>query len=679
MIASRRLRVAASVVLLLAAGCARREAPARPDVVLVTIDRLRWEERSPWGGGVQAPELGSCREGAARFREAVTPAPGGAPAALSVLVGRPPSGHGVRMRDDGRIDAGAQTLADRLGAEGWLTGAFLQTDDVTVYMQADRGFGAWDGPLPGFPTAHPGASQRRDLEDTAASGLHGLLRARKEQPGFLWVHLAEPAAPDLPATERASRLGELDRIVGALLGSARRRGAERGIRPVIVICNLSSHGVDPALAAREAFMLDAAALRVEILVSGPGLRPGDVAGLAGLDEVAQLAETLAVGAGASRLLELARGAGDQRESVVAETTVPLTCCGAEPLKAALGVAGPSRVGDDPAIASALASDSTWPGGRGAVTAEGALPEFLALDAAWMLARRGRTDEALKAFRAISASPAGSSPGARTGLGLSLASSGLAKESADEFDRLRATAAPGTPAWMQARIGLALAARAAGDAPRARAALDEILAASPGDLRALTMLAEVAEAAGDRPGAVDAIRALLERDPDNPFALAELGRLDLEIGRPRDAAEALTRALGRRPTHPGLLLAAAEAQEAAGDWWSALDRINDRVALYGATPETDFLTGRCWRDTGRFALAEEFFAKTLAARPSDARARLALAEVLLLQGKEEAGRAEWTRARELAPGDPAPCAVLRGWAASAGRNVPAELAAAGCPG
>ena len=678
----QRLPIALLTALgLLVTGCARREPPRRPDVVIVTIDRLRWEELGPWGGSVQAPALRAFRDAAVSFDAVVSPGPGGAPAALSVMTGLPPSGHGVRMADDGVLSPDAQTLADRLGAEGWETGAFLQTDQVSLFMQADRGFRAWDAPVPGFPSAHPGASQSRGSEDTIASGLHWLTRLPEAKPGFAWVHLAEPAPPEMKGADRSARLGETLRLLSALLTAAEDRGTKRGSRPIVIICNLSSHGEDSAAAAREAFLLQASALRVRVLASAEGLRPGTVGDLAGLDEVAALAQALATGRGESRLLDLARGEkpGGSRDVIIAETTLPLTCCAAEPRKAALRVQGDASAGDDAAVAASLAADAGWPGGRGAVSGASVLPAFLALDEAWTLARRGRHGEALEAFRAIAASPEGSRPGARTGFGLALAIAGSPTESLAQFQALETEAAAGTLAWSQARLGIALAARASGDLTLARSAIAEMLAASPGDLRALTLLAETAEAGGDRAGAVAAIAALLEHDPDNPFALAELGRLDLALGRPREAADALTRALSRRPTHPGLLLAAAEALAASGDWWSALDRLNERVALYGASFESDLLMGRCWRDTGRFTLAAESFAKAVTARPADPRARLALAESLLFSGSEAEGRAEWTRARELAPADPAPCDVLRSWAAMSGRDAATEAAAAGCSG
>ena len=126
----------------------------------------------------------------------------------------------------------------------------------------------------------------------------------------------------------------------------------------------------------------------------------------------------------------------------------------------------------------------------------------------------------------------------------------------------------------------------------------------------------------------------------------------------------------------LLLASADAFAAAGDWWSSLDRIDRRVTLHGAGPETDFATARCWRDTQRWSLAAEYFGRYVAARPEDARGRLALAEAKLFSG-DPTGMDEWRRARALAPADPAACGVLRRWAMATGQQEAAAAAVAEC--
>lgn len=670
--------VAAAAALLLP-GCAARKAKPSPDVVLVTIDRLRWEELAPWGGAVEAPALAELNAGSARFVRAVTPAPGGAPAALSVLTGLLPKDHGVRVRDDGRLSPAAQSLADRLGARGWATGAFLQDDQVTLFMQADRGFDAWDAPAPGFPTGHPGASLSRGAEETVAAGIQWLRKLPDERAGLLWIELSEPAPPEIQGPDRATRLGELDRLAGALLRAARARGESRGVAPIVIACNLSSHGPDPSRAAAEAFVLAEPALRVRVLASAPGLPKGDVAGLAGLDEVAPLAEALATG-GSSRLLDLARGRGDEREHVIASTLVPHESMGVEPLKVAVRAQGEPAGRSDAAVAESLASDTQWPGGHGDPSAASALEAYLALDAAWTALRQGRRDDALAAFEAAAPAGAPAPPDARAGLGLALVMASRPKDALAPFAALAAQGAPGSLAWTQGRLGTALAAGAMGDAPAAQAALGDILARTPGDLRALTWQAQTSERSGDRAGAVRFVLAIVEQDPDNPIALAMLGRLYMASGKPREAADAFDAALQRQPTHPGLLLQAADALSSARDWWSAMDRINERVRLYGPSPETDLATARCWRETGRWEATEAALARYVAAMPQDPRGRVGLGEAQLYLGKEKeaAGRAELRRARELAPGDPSACETLKSWARATGRDTAAEASAEGCP-
>ena len=224
---------------------------------------------------------------------------------------------------EGVVADGAPTLAERLKELGHATGAVLETDELPFQLAVDRGFDAWDAAAPGFPTGMPGVVQDRGLQDTAGTALHWLALVPSTQPAFLWVHFADPSWPPRAPSDRASRIGELDRMIGLLRQAAARRGTLRGRPPVIVLASLAGNGPDPSKAAAESYLLDAAALRVRCLVVAEGLAPAKIDGLAGLDEVAPLVMALQ-GTGTSRLLELARGGGTARPVVVAETLVPMT-------------------------------------------------------------------------------------------------------------------------------------------------------------------------------------------------------------------------------------------------------------------------------------------------------------------------------------------------------------------
>jgi len=133
-----------TVVLLLALGAATacragRESsspPARPDIVLITIDTRRADRL---GRGF-TPAIDAHAAAGIRFDNARTTAPLTLPAHVTIMTGLLPTAHGVR--DNGVVftpQAWSPTIARRLREAGYQTGAF-----VGAYV-LDRRFGLADG------------------------------------------------------------------------------------------------------------------------------------------------------------------------------------------------------------------------------------------------------------------------------------------------------------------------------------------------------------------------------------------------------------------------------------------------------------------------------------------------------------------------------------------------------
>jgi tetratricopeptide (TPR) repeat protein len=327
------------------------------------------------------------------------------------------------------------------------------------------------------------------------------------------------------------------------------------------------------------------------------------------------------------MLELASGRGAPREVVVAETLLPLTSMGAQPEKVAVREEGVGR-GDDPSVVGSLAADPTWPGGGAGRSAEASLDDFLAVDAAYALLQAGDSSGAAGAFRALTARfPGGPAPpAARVGLALALAAGRDIPGALEQFRLLGAESGSGGLASEQAVLGQALLLRQSGDPAQSRSMLEQMLGPGGRDVRALALLADAADAAGDRRGAVTALARLLDVDPDNPEALVSAGRLHLALREPAEAAHDFDAALQRRPTSGALLLESAGAHAAAGDWWSATDRLNQHAQIFGAGFESDVALGDVYRATERWGLANEFYEKALKLREGDPEVTARLADV-----------------------------------------------------
>ena len=137
-------RVASLVALLLActSGPPALPAgdPARPDVVLISIDTLRADHLSAWGYGRDtSPFLDGLASAGARFAQARSASPWTLPAHTTLLTGQLPATHHV-VEDSLRLSTDVPVLPERMRAAGYKTGGFVSTLYVSRLFGFERGF-----------------------------------------------------------------------------------------------------------------------------------------------------------------------------------------------------------------------------------------------------------------------------------------------------------------------------------------------------------------------------------------------------------------------------------------------------------------------------------------------------------------------------------------------------------
>jgi choline-sulfatase len=265
-------------VVLLAAGLlwlrsSRSAAPvaARPNIVLVTIDTLR-ADRVQRG---LTPTLDALGASGLRFSHARTAVPLTLPSHTTIMTGLLPSEHGVRQNGE-RLAPTVPTLATRLQAAGYRTGAFVGAYVLDNRFGLARGFDRYDDRVRRNPeSVERLEAERRGSEvvDAANAWLADIA-----PPFFLWVHLYDPHAPYDPPPEFLARAagiaydGEVayaDAQVGRLLELLRKRGLQSNT--VISVAGdhgegLGEHGEDT-----HGMLAYDSTLRVPLIASGPGL------------------------------------------------------------------------------------------------------------------------------------------------------------------------------------------------------------------------------------------------------------------------------------------------------------------------------------------------------------------------------------------------------------------------
>lgn len=188
----QRVRAAAGGVALLAvlAGCGN-PSPGRTSVLLVVVDTLRADRVTGPTSETISPELTAWIESGRRYRHAFAPSPWTLPSFASLYTGRFPLRHGAGVvvqregeRDFTRLDEGVATLAERLQAHGYATGAIVGNAALAPEFGMARGFDGYD-----YAPATNAFTRRADTVVDRATAWIDLQTGR---PFFLVVHLFDP-------------------------------------------------------------------------------------------------------------------------------------------------------------------------------------------------------------------------------------------------------------------------------------------------------------------------------------------------------------------------------------------------------------------------------------------------------------------------------------------------------
>src|SRR5512132_515882 len=204
----------AALALVAAVVVGRRARPwtwgqaSRPNVLLITIDTLRWDHVGCYGDRRAAtPAIDALAARGVRFDTAIMHVPLTAPSHASILTGELPLKHGVRDNGAFVLPADRRPVAAGFHEAGYTTAAFISGFPLDRRFGFATGFDAFDDHLPRGGPARTSETERR--ADATTDRVLALLTAQIEdgrqnaKPWFVWVHYFDPHAPyDPPARFR---------------------------------------------------------------------------------------------------------------------------------------------------------------------------------------------------------------------------------------------------------------------------------------------------------------------------------------------------------------------------------------------------------------------------------------------------------------------------------------------
>ncbi len=176
------------------------------NVLIVTIDTLRADALGSYGGRAITPNLDRLARHGARFSFAHSHAVVTLPSHASILTGRYPYEHGIRDNTGYRLPPTLATVATRLKALGFATGAFVGGFPLDRRFGLGVGFDTYDdnlssSPVPGARASEDDRERRADAVVSSALEWIGLQSGK----WFVWVHVYDPHVTYDPPGEWKTR------------------------------------------------------------------------------------------------------------------------------------------------------------------------------------------------------------------------------------------------------------------------------------------------------------------------------------------------------------------------------------------------------------------------------------------------------------------------------------------
>ena len=172
-------------------------SPERPNLLLLVMDTERQDRLTPYGYERETtPNLQQLADRGLVFDEAYATSSWTWPSMASMLTGRAPTAHGVRVHQNGFLAYEFETLAEVLQEKGFRTGAFLANPLISDTHNYNQGF-------KDFHTR----SKLSKGDAIIPKAIEWLLE-NGDRRFFLYLHLTDPHAPHLPSQE------ELERFTG---------------------------------------------------------------------------------------------------------------------------------------------------------------------------------------------------------------------------------------------------------------------------------------------------------------------------------------------------------------------------------------------------------------------------------------------------------------------------------
>lgn len=234
-------------LLLLALGACSEAPPTRPNVLFLSLDSVRYDDLSPYGGSglytgaATTPTLQALASEGVLFEQALSTTSWTLPAHMAMMTGLPDPVHGVTDNHK-RLDTGIVTLAENLKAAGYATGGFYSGPNLNPIFGFSQGFDVYANEssnhpdLRVFADPNPGALlpvHKASHEDVTSPNLIAAADAfiteqvAQDEPFFCFVHFWDPHYDYIAPAENEAKFTRPEFKRGAVTGTWERDKLKR--------------------------------------------------------------------------------------------------------------------------------------------------------------------------------------------------------------------------------------------------------------------------------------------------------------------------------------------------------------------------------------------------------------------------------------------------------------------
>lgn len=223
------------------------QTPAVNKILLITIDTIRPDALSCYGGSNHTPNLDNIARQGILFENAFCQVPLTFPSHVSILTGLYPTRHNMHHNGLQKFQDQQTSIAYLLRQSRYRTAAVVSCYVLDRKFGLNAGFDIYEDRLARQKGGYSGFDAERTADKTTDAALNVLSRLPAEN-WFLWVHYYDPHVPYSPPAPWKGYRGEVgfvDQQIGRLLKSLESKGRNKQLLLLIAADHgesLGEHG-----------------------------------------------------------------------------------------------------------------------------------------------------------------------------------------------------------------------------------------------------------------------------------------------------------------------------------------------------------------------------------------------------------------------------------------------------